>query len=289
MSASELALIWKRQVFYNDRMAPRSPTAVAARARTCLAKAVPIPSAPLWNMGRAALGSKSNYDEMQTAIDYLTCKAQASMAFTADEKTFMKELYESFSFGGSMKGFDEAAQLANHYVNGGGAKLTINSTVYQSSVIVKDASAAIKDYIRDLLAKKRPFQTVSTADPKFIKSPFTKALLLGSGRNVGSQGYLIKTGYLLTEQNNERLQKANNRFVLSAVTSGLAPTRLSTRWSVNDYYEFEPFARAPGMFTNIPLGSYTLKIADGLSHYMVTQGIAKAFDYSSEWTEAWSV
>jgi hypothetical protein len=102
----------------------------------------------------ALFNSKSDFDLLQNAIDYLTCKARLKMAFTDEERGFLKAIYEDFAVGGRVKGYPEAAELIDHYVDGKGAKLQIDETVYQTSVIVQDTSEAIKHYIRQQIAQR---------------------------------------------------------------------------------------------------------------------------------------
>jgi hypothetical protein len=86
-------------------MAAASSTSVE-KAKACLAKAAPIPGWPLANMSKTALfNSKSDFDLLQNAIDYLTCKARLKMAFIDEEKGFLKAIYEDFAVGGRVKGY----------------------------------------------------------------------------------------------------------------------------------------------------------------------------------------
>jgi hypothetical protein len=240
-------------------------------------------------MGAAALGSKSDFDLLQNAIDYLTCKAKAKMTFTDEEKDFLKNIFEDLWWGGEIKGYPEAAQLADHYVNGKGAKLEIDSGVYQTSVIVKDTADVIKDYVRHLIVRNLYFAIVRSSDISFLHSPQCRRVSRASGRDVDRQGYVLGDGNLLTEQSNSRLKNANNRFVLVAQNAKIGAKTVSTRWRVDDKYVFEPFERA-AFITNIPLSSsQVLKVPDGLSHYMCVLKIANEFDYWAEWAETWNV
>jgi len=82
----------------------------------------PTPTAPLWHMAKVAVGdSKESFDLLQAEIESLTKKAKRKQSFTADEKEFLTDLYECLWYGGNYKGFTEAAELADHYVNGKGA------------------------------------------------------------------------------------------------------------------------------------------------------------------------
>jgi len=243
----------------------------------------------LWNLGKAALGSQSDFDLLQNAIDYLTCKAKAKMSFTLDEKAFLRKIFEGLWLGGEVKGYPEAAALANHYVSGKGAKLEIDAAVYQTSVVIRDTSAAIKDYIRQLISKRAIFTRVLSSDSGFLHSAPGRRMSRTSGRNVERQGYVLNDGNLLTEQNNARLKNANNRFILASQNAKSSDSSVSTRWSVDDKYTFEPFEKA-NFYTNIPLSaSHVLKFPDGLANYMTVLGIASEFVYSARWSELWNV
>src|SRR5262249_6910653 len=141
---------------------------------------------------------------------------KAKLPFTDEEKEFLKNIFEDLWWGGEVKGYPEAAQLADHYVNGGGEKLQIDERVYNTSVIVRDTSKAIKDYIRRLINAKANFALVRSSDPGFLHSAQGKKVSKASGRDVNKQGYVLPDGNLLTEQSNSRLKNANNRFILVA-------------------------------------------------------------------------
>jgi hypothetical protein len=259
------------------------------KAKQCLAQAVPIPGAPLRGMGLAAMGSQSEFDALQGAIDYLTCKAKALIAFSSTDKEFLVELFEAFWWGGQLNQYPEAAALANHYVHGKGKPLRIEPAVYQNSVIVKDTGSGMKAFIRNQLTAKKSVAQLRSTDHAFTMSPQGRALSKHGGRNVDAQGYLVDGGVLLTEQSNARLKNTDNRFVLVAHISALGQGKMSTRWRVDSKYDFEPFAAA-SYFTNIPLAAgRVLRLPDGLSQYMTVLGIADEFAYWVEWTEFWNV
>jgi len=253
-------------------------------ANKCVVKRVPITSAPLWHMGQVAVNSsQESFDLLQNTIDYLTCKAKAGISFTVDEKEFMVELYESFWWGGKYKGYPEAATLANHYVNGGGKTLNINSGAYSTSVIVKDTMLAMKEYIKDKASKNIPFVLAKSSDVAFYKSKHASHLMRGK-RSQGSQGHIFNNGVLMAEQSNGRLMKADNRFYLN-VTTTKGHSHFMSRWSVESIYDFESFQK--NYITHIPLSGKVLKLPDGLSQYLVTIGVAKDFKYIAQWGELW--
>ena len=56
----------------------------------------------------------------------------------------------------------------------------------------------------------------------------------------------------------------------------------SLRWRVDSYYDFEAFPTT--YYTPLPLrDGLVLKLPDGLSQYLTKVGVAKEFDYYSEW------
>jgi len=189
---------------------------LSKQAQKCLAKAVEIPGAPLFHMGNIAVfNSKSSFDLLQSAIDYLTCKAQIKMKLNEDEKEFLRELFESFWWGGHAKGMSEAAKLANHYIHGEGKSMAMNSMPYEQSVVVEDTRKAMKLYIRALAERNEYFFMLKTNDSKFRQSKHYKPLMLINGsRNKQTQGYVHSSGLIYAEYNNQRLQKSDNRFYL---------------------------------------------------------------------------
>jgi hypothetical protein len=271
---------------------------LAKRANSCMANAEGIPGYPFFTLLNAnKFGSMSSFERLQHTIDYLTCKAKAGIFFTEEEKTFLYDLFINMGRGGRWNGWSEASQLAYHYVDGKGKPITINADVYRTSVIVKDAMEAIKDYIRDQISKKGQYGSVKTNDPLFLRSP-QAARIHSKSRSSKKQGRLLinppdkpeEHGSLITEQSNDRLFHANNRFVLASINSlnPNGPKTVMTTWSVDDY-TFEPFDKKSDI-TDLTIGeNMVLKLPDGLSRYMVDLGIAQEFHYSASWMERWDV
>jgi len=260
------------------------------RAQACLEQAVEIPGAPLYHMGKiAAFDSKSSFDLMQATIDYLTCKAKLKMPFSDTEKHFLVELYEAFWWGGHAKGMPEAAKLANHYVHGKGTSVAMDSTPYENSVVVKDTMQAIKAYIEELADENKYFFTIKTDDPKFRRSKHFKSLMLIDGsRDIDTEGYVFSNGTIFAEDRNQRLKKADHRFILTASTSKQVKNTFHTWWSVENRYDFEPFQKSDKI-TDLPFkNGKVLLLPDGLSEYMDSGlSIAKPFNYSAQWSEKW--
>ncbi len=209
-------------------------------------QAVKVPGAPLYHMGNIAVfNSKSSFDLMQATINYLTCKAQVKMLFSNAEKTFLIELYESFWWGGYAQGMPEAAKLANHYVNGKGITVSMDSKPYEKSVVVQDTMAAMKSYIKELAGRNEYFFTLRTDDLKFRHSKYFKQLMrINASRNTATQGYVKSNGVIFTESNNKRLKYADNRFHLKANTTKKAKDSFHIWWSVENRYDFESFIKS---------------------------------------------
>jgi hypothetical protein len=265
-------------------------TSLSQKAQQCLALATEVPGYPLWHMGKATLGSRSSFELIQKAIDYLSCKARAKLKFEPNERDFLKSLFEALWWGGKALGYSEAATLANHYVNGAGQPLKINDEVYRTAVIVKDTSAAMKDYIRSVHKKtgKTP-PALQSDDAGWRRSAQFKALGRQSGRSQQTQGIVLPEGALQTEQANVRLQRADNRFYLKSFHSPLDAQNMNTRWRVDSVYDFEPFEKKD-YITHVPLAEgMVLQLPDGLSHYMTVLGVAQAFDYHAQWHENWTL
>lgn len=258
---------------------------VVAAGNKCLEDRDNIPGAPLWHMGKVRFfGSQESFDLIQNTVDYLACKGQSGRLFTDDEKEFMKELFEALWWGGTVRGYAEAARLADHYVNGHGQAIKIASGVYETSVIVKDTMAALKAYIQDLVAKKQSFTPLKSSDAGFLRTAQARAFQ--HGRNYQSQGRLLQNGCLLTEQSNQRLKNTDNRFFLGVSTVRSENGLFCSTWKIESLYDFEPFS--VGHYTNIPLADgFVLKLPDGLSQHLTTIGVAHDFAYAASWTEWW--
>lgn len=250
---------------------------------------VDIPSSPLIELTKVKLlGSTEALKRLQLAVDALSLKAKAGARFTPDEKTFLVELFECFSLGGKAMGYWEAAALADHYVHGAGVTLQLDATVYAGSAIVRDTQSAMKKVIQSQVAAAPPSAKVSlgSADAVLLKHKSFVALT-DKSRNLDSQGRMLVGGWLLTEQANQRLQKANNRFQLSSTSQSNDGDAIGTTWRVDDDYVFEPFVK--GFYTELHLGpKLVLRLPDGLSQYMTRIGIAKDFKHYAEWTEVWT-
>ena len=257
-------------------------------ATSCLTIKADMPMSPLWNMAKAAKRNSANdLKYLQDAINFLTCKAKAKHKFSGDDKEFLKEVYEAFWWGGSYNGYKEAAQLANHYVNGTGnskAKpLSINSGVYETSKIVIATMDAMKKYITELAAQNKSITSFRCDNVQFRSRPYSKKL---TKMNYKTEGKMKPSGVLEAAQNNIRLHRTDGHFYLQALSAIKNSGEIRTTWRIDSLYDFEPFSKQ-NYYTNIPLGSGTLKLPDGLSEYMTKIGVAKAFWYRAEWLENW--
>jgi len=245
-----------------------------------------LPASATWTMAKVKLfDSKASLKQLQDAIDTLTKKARHKTAFTDDEKAFLKDMFYAFSRGGRALGYVEAAKLSSHYVDGDGVKLELDSDVYAQSIIVRDVEAVMRRQIAlDVKGAKGGVVVLSSADARLAKRDDFQALCAKS-RDIQSQGRVLHHGWLLAEQDNQRLQKANNRFQVTS-TSQASVNGITTTWRVDDEYVFEAFDK--GFVTEISLGpGLVLEMPDGLSKYMTTLGIAKEFKHFATWQEDW--
>ena len=260
------------------------------KAKLCLDKQSKMPMSPLFNMANVAKNNATgDLKYLQNALDYLTCKAKQKMPFDNDEKEFLKELYEAFWWGGQYKGYKEAAQLANHYVNGEGngkaTPLKVQAEVYKTSIIVVRTMAAMKTYIKESIDNKLPFFEIRCDNVKFRSKKYTNLL---TRMNYKTEGKMKANGVLEAAQNNHRLHKTDGHFYLKATTTKLSDKKVNTVWSVDSLYDFEAFEKHD-YYTHIPLGKHKLIVSDGLSEYMTQIGVAQAFWYRAEWSELWEL
>ena len=262
---------------------------VKKKAKACLQKKATIPMSPLYHIAMAAKFKKeSDFKYVQDALNYLACKAQAKLPFSDDDKEFLIEIYEAFSWGGWWLNYPEASLLAKHYVSmKGGTEsnpLMVDPTIYKEAPIVIASMEAMKTYILELDEKKSNFSSLKCDNPGYTKTSYANKLRY---MKYKSEGKVIEDGVLQAPQNNTRLKKTDNRFYLKALTVKTL-NGFRTTWRVDSLYDFEPFGEN-NFYTDINLPSgFTLIIYDGLSEYMVKLGIAKPFWYRMEWTESWN-
>ncbi len=156
-------------------------------------------------------------------------------------------------------------------------------------MIVQDTIQAMKRYIKERADRKEYFFILKTNDLGFRKSQHFKPLMLiNNNRNRHTQGYVHSSGLMYAEDHNERLQKADNRFYLTAITNQQTKDSYYTTRSIKNRYDFESFA-VGDKFTDLEFGNgKTLLLSDGLSEYMDSGlDIADPFDYGATWSELW--
>ena len=89
-------------------------------------------------------------------------------------------LNEAFWWGGQYEGYKEAAQLANHYVNGSGNSssnpLLIHPEIYKTSAIIIATMAAMKKYILEKKGKRMTFFEFKCDNVDFRSKPYAKPL-----------------------------------------------------------------------------------------------------------------
>jgi hypothetical protein len=134
---------------------------------------------------------------------------------------------------------------------------------------------------------------------------------------------LYANGILKAEESNPRLKFADNRFALqaSAKLAQQSPTEntIEITWKIESLYDFASYETKPDDLSTVPVvfppsktstpqevqrllaeifpsymkldGRYSdrLVLPDGLSKYMVQQGVAKEFTYTVSWLERLTV
>ncbi len=236
------------------------------------------------------------------------------MNFDESEKEFLVNLFEVMWWGGKFKGYHEAATLADAYVNGKGKKVKVSAHVYRTSKIVKTTQdlmiSFIKDFFRSSNNNVIAFKSTDTLFRKKI-TEFRKTKKF----NQMLEGELYLNGVLKSEESNKRLFYSDNRFVLQVTATRSNNGIIALQWKVESLYDFEPYDKRPWDITRLPIvhpgtknksqqevqqilseifpeymqvvGRYLngILLPDGLSNYMVQQGIASPFIYYSEWGE----
>lgn len=253
---------------------------------------------------------------VQNQITFLDCKARNGASFNADEKEFLVNLYEAMWWGARVRGYKEAGQLADAYVNGGGQVVMISSAAYEGSTIVKTAQDVMKAVLAEHYAKSDAALTIRSTD-QAVRTKI-RELRRKKRFNQASEGELYANGILKAEENNLRLKYADNRFELQAASRRTGATSnaktVDITWKVESKYDFESYESKPGDITVLPVvhpgtktstpaeaqkllaevfpeymrvgGQYQseLVLPDGLSKYMVKEGVAKEFTYIATWT-----
>ena len=192
----------------------------------------------------------------------------------------------------------------------------ISSAPYEGSTVVKAAQDVMKAVLAEHYAKSDSALTIRSTDAAVrIK---IRELRSKKRFNQATEGELYANGILKSEENNPRLKFADNRFELQAASRRIGATSnvktVGITWKVESEYDFESYESKPGDITLLPVvhpgtktstpqeaqrllaevfpeymrvgGQYQnqLVLPDGLSKYMVKQGVAKEFTYIATWT-----
>jgi hypothetical protein len=193
----------------------------------------------------------------QQLVDHLVKKAQAGEQFNDLEKDAVVGLYKAFVYGGRFlpPHHPEAAVLLDHYLKKDVIHpIEINFGMYEEDERVKYEMGSIR-----------------TNEAKSIRTA-TRTGMSTSRALVAS-----------------KMNYADNRFVLKYRTRNLGNGLCETTWRVNSVFKFEGFASPPleTKVTHFPYKGEVLNVSDGLSGYLVDQGIAKPFPYFSQRTQTW--
>lgn len=274
-------------------------------------------TAPLYHVGNIhVLDSVSSFKLIQNQIIYLDCKARNAQSFDSKEKEFLRNLFEVMWWGGKIRGFSEAAALADAYVNGNGKTLKISAEVYKTSKIVQSTQELMKEAAKGYFDTTNNTSLNLKSTDNLLKQKIAQ-LRKKKKFNQQIEGELYANGILKAEESNKRLFYADNRFSLQLFASKISGSngKMILRWKVEGIYDFEPYNKRPWDITRLPvvhpgtkkksqeevqallaeifpeymkvIGRYLngLLLPDGLSSYMVSEGVAKPFTYFSEWSE----
>jgi len=246
---------------------------------------------PLWVPFSLGTG---DVEELQQEIDRLSRKAKKKETFTEEEKYFLVSFYGWLAWGGlayPIKWLPEASQLLRHYLHGKTNLLKIDPYIYQTSSIVKYAIAEMKNIILSDIAKSGKIRNNGS-----FGSPGNLHDCKRTREQQKTMGEIRDNGYLLAEQNNTRLHKADNRFPLYCTTTitNRSPSQFHTIWSVRSVWDYDSFEKQKAAGNNLvteldlPMPGKKISIPDGLSEYLTKLGLARVFDYYAEWEEKWS-
>jgi hypothetical protein len=212
-------------------------------------------TAPLYHVGNVhLLDSVSSFKLIQNQIIYLDCKARNKHGFDKKEKEFLKNLFEVMWWGGKIRGFSEAAALADAYVNGKGKTLRISAEVYKTSKIVQTTQSLMVGAVKEHFTTTKSTSLNIKSTDVFFKKRIAE-LRKKKKFNQSIQGELYANGVLKAEETNKRLFYADNRFCLQlfASKSGGSSGKISLRWKVEGIYDFEPYNKRPWDITRLPV------------------------------------
>lgn len=224
--------------------------------------------------------------------------------------------FEAMWWGSKRTGYTEAGQLADAYVNGSSSVVSIPAEVYEGSAVVQAAEVLMRATIAEHFTRRTGGLTIKSTD-RTVRDRIA-ARRKARRFDQFSQGEIYANGVLKAEETNRRLVFTDNRFILqaTATTSGASSSKsIVIAWKVESKYDFEPYSSRPWDITKLPIvypaarnrsaedtqrilsqvfpeymkvnGRYPngLLLPDGLSNYMVSQGIARPFTYVATWHE----
>ncbi|MBN2352277.1 MAG: hypothetical protein JXD23_06885 [Spirochaetales bacterium] len=207
--------------------------------------------------------ASGDFAEIQARVDALEKKAIEKKEFSQDDKAFLKDLYSSLAFGGRFIGHNEAADMLERYLAGTGESLRLGSGAYEANAKVKAAMEKLKSRIRADAAR-------------------------GKVRDKYSSDRIT-----VTVSEDARLFYFSNVFFVMAIPEKTADGRYRIRFRVDltarfiSYAEekarYGKYGRVRTPFVKNDKGE-VFTLDDGLSQYLTVIGLAKVFDYYSEWT-----
>jgi hypothetical protein len=208
--------------------------------------------------------ASGDFAEIQARVDVQEKKAIKKKEFSSDDKAFLKDLYASLAFGGRVIGHREAADMLERYLAATGEPLRLGSEAYQADPKVKAAVAKLEFRIRADAAR-------SVVRKKYVSDRMNVSV-----------------------SEDARLFYFSNVFFVQAFPEKNTGSHFRIRFRVDLTARFVSYDEEKALFGKC--GIYrtplmkndkgeTFTIDDGLSQYLTVLGLAKVFDYYSEWTE----
>ncbi|MBN1525190.1 MAG: hypothetical protein JW904_11940 [Spirochaetales bacterium] len=204
--------------------------------------------------------------EIQQKIDMLEKKAIKGEYFSIEEKNFCVKVFDSLTFGGRVMGYREASEMLSHYIHGNGIAMETGKEAFVQNKKVQQAC---------------------------------RQILLRLEADIRAQRWHEKHRYgsptlFISQDEDSRLFYLSNVFEVTATAKKTGKNSYRVEFRVDRFYQFSSYqAQIKRFDTPKHLVSYfptsvpgkTLTIDDGLSEYLVSQGIAKEFDYFAVWED----
>jgi hypothetical protein len=216
--------------------------------------------------GTAIQIALGNIEEIQKKVDLLEEKAIAGETFSEGEKSFLTDLYDAIAFGGKLMGYAEASAMLSHYLHGNGTPLFVGAEAYTRNQKVKEAAVAVKERIKadingGAFNKDRQYQS-----GKIVIDPAEDARLF----------YLSNIFYITARVNTDKTGRHVILFRVELEAKFISYDEMKKRFHDPKHFHTP--------FPTLQEGK-VLALDDGLSHHLVTIGLAREYVYGTEWAE----